>query len=130
MTSGRTAAWVLVVLPLAMGGACFRGSGTTNESFSLIESSVALVPDPSSAAYVGSVLVVNRSARPMTVDNVRTDCGCTVADWSDAPTPGGDTLTLPVALKCRGRGEQAHTLQIWLAGVRKPLIATVVGACE
>ena len=95
----------------------------------LAERTLSLAPAEESDDYVGELRLINGSNEPLTVDNIRTNCGCTVADWPVSAVAGGDTLALPVTLHCRGKGEQTQTLEVWLAGYRAPLRASVTGAC-
>ncbi len=115
-----------------VGAACFRESalGVSSTDIRLLEHQVTLVPQTHADRFAGELRVYNGSSRPVGVDNVRTDCGCVVSEWPDGTIASGDTLSLPVVLRCRGRGEQVQAIEIWLTGVRAPLRATVVGACE
>lgn len=118
---------------LAVAAACGRSAAADAAAPlpTLLEPEVYLAraPAASGGGLAGTLSLVNASAGTLTVDNVRTDCGCTVADWPREPVAAGDTLRIPVRLSCRRSGLAEHEVAIWIRGLRRPLRALVRADC-
>ena len=71
----------------------------------------------------------NPTATALVVENVRTSCGCTVADWPEAPVAPGARFAIPLAFRCRRAGYTEKSVEIWVTGRRRGLRATVVADC-
>ncbi len=52
----------------------------------------------------GSILFVNVGSEPVTIRNVRTSCGCTVAQASKKECASGDTMDISFSFNTRGFG--------------------------
>ncbi|MCJ7812023.1 DUF1573 domain-containing protein [bacterium] len=50
----------------------------------------------------GNILFVNSSDEPVTIKNVRTSCGCTVAQVTKRKCAPGDTLNVPFSFNTKG----------------------------
>lgn len=79
--------------------------------------------------FAGTLILHNQSSAAVTVDNVRTDCGCTVAEWSAEPVAPGASVVVPVRISCRKSGSQTQRIEVWLTQLRSPLVADVTVTC-
>lgn len=69
----------------------------------------------------GSVRMVNVTDRPVTVERVRTTCGCTSVTWPDAPIQPGDTATIGFTYNPAGRpGRIDKRLKVYIEGCDDP----------
>ena len=112
--------------------ACVRHSAVTPADIGLVASEIYLADVPAhghEGDFAGVLLLVNASAAPVRIDNVRTDCGCTAVDWPRGSAASGDTLRIPVVLDCRRSGLAEHEVEVWVRGRRAPLRAVVTAEC-
>jgi Protein of unknown function (DUF1573) len=69
----------------------------------------------------------NLTNKPLTVDNVRTDCGCTASDWDDEPVkpnaPGKITITFDAAKE----GYFRKKITVWIRGQKQSEKLTIEG---
>ena len=63
---------------------------------------------------------VNTSGRVLTIDNVRTTCGCTTPDWESMAIPPGDTSAIQVTFDAAREGWSRKKITVFFSGVRKP----------
>lgn len=61
----------------------------------------------------------NQSSAPLTIDNVRTSCGCTVPDWSEAPILPDSTSTIRVEYDARDTGWFRKYIKVYFNSQRK-----------
>ena len=71
----------------------------------------------------------NPGATPFVVENVRTSCGCTIADWPAAPIAPGARFAIPLTFTCRRDGYTVKKVEIWVSGRRRALRAAVAADC-
>lgn len=62
----------------------------------------------------------NTSGAPLLIDNVRTACGCTVPNWSQAAIPPDSIGTITVDYDARDTGYFRKYLKIYFHGQRRP----------
>lgn len=67
----------------------------------------------------------NLSDRPITVDNIRTVCGCTTPEWSPTPVMPGELGEVRVVLRPDRRGGLRKDLKVWFRGLGKPETLTI-----
>ncbi len=91
---------------LLVGISCQRPAATPADTAGvrLLQTEITLDYRPDLGKFAGKLQLYNGSRAPVSIDNVRTDCGCLVSDWPVAPVEASDTLVLPVTLRCRGTG--------------------------
>lgn len=69
----------------------------------------------------GSVRMVNVTDRPVTVERVKTTCGCTSVTWPEAPVEPGDTAIISFTYNPAGRpGRIDKRLKVYLEGYDDP----------
>ncbi|MCB9285464.1 MAG: DUF1573 domain-containing protein [Lewinellaceae bacterium] len=61
----------------------------------------------------------NVSPSPLTIDNIRTSCGCTVPDWSDAAVAPGDTSSILIEYDAEKMGYFKQWIRVFFHGQRK-----------
>ena len=61
----------------------------------------------------------NISDHPLTIDNIRTTCGCTTPDWAETPTPIDSTGTILVEFDAREVGYFKKLIKVYFHGQRK-----------
>lgn len=61
----------------------------------------------------------NVSGSPITIDNVRTTCGCTTPDWQEAPIFPDSTSNITVEYDARDVGFFKKQIKVYLKGQRK-----------
>jgi hypothetical protein len=68
---------------------------------------------------------VNDGPGVLILDNVRTDCGCTVPEWREAPLLPGEEAAIRVQFRPQGRGRHHKKVRVWFSGARKPVILSI-----
>lgn len=61
----------------------------------------------------------NTSDTPFVIDNVRTSCGCTAADWVETPILPDSTATIEVIYDAHDLGYFRKYVKVFLSGQRK-----------
>ena len=118
-------------LSLGLLGCGHQPTGTP-ANVRLLETEIYLTEAPArgdEGDFAGVLLLVNGAGGPLRIDNVRTDCGCTAAEWPRGSAAPGDTLRVPVVLDCRRSGYVEQEVEVWVEGLRGPLRALVTAEC-
>jgi hypothetical protein len=68
---------------------------------------------------------VNDGPGVLILDNVRTDCGCTVPEWREAPLLPGEEAAIRVQFRPQSRGRHHKKVRVWFSGARKPVILSI-----
>lgn len=61
----------------------------------------------------------NTSDTPFVIDNVRTSCGCTAADWAETPILPDSTATIEVIYDAHDLGYFRKYVKVFVSGQRK-----------
>jgi len=61
----------------------------------------------------------NTSDTPFVIDNVRTSCGCTAADWIETPIAPDSTATIDIIYDAHDLGYFRKYVKVYLSGQRK-----------
>lgn len=61
----------------------------------------------------------NVSSQPITVDNVRTDCGCTSPDFDSTPIASGELGKISIVYDAAQSGYFKKKITVWLHGQKK-----------
>ena len=61
----------------------------------------------------------NISDKPLVIDNVRTDCGCTASDWEETPVPSGQTGKITITFDALKVGYFHKKITVWIQGMKK-----------
>ncbi|MFT5385399.1 MAG: hypothetical protein ACI8VT_004188 [Saprospiraceae bacterium] len=69
----------------------------------------------------------NISEAPITIDNVRTSCGCTAPDWSLVPVEGGATDQLRIEFDAAKPGYFRKRIKVYFNSQRKAEIMYIEG---
>ncbi len=72
----------------------------------------------------------NISDNALTVDNVRTTCGCTASNWSEIPTPPDSTGFIHITYDARKKGYFYKKIKVFFHGQRKGELLTIQGYVE
>ncbi len=64
-------------------------------------------------------LFKNLSETPMSIDNVRTTCGCTAADWQEEVVPPGGDGSIQIEFEAQKTGYFSKKITVWFSGRRK-----------
>ena len=62
----------------------------------------------------------NLSAEPLTIDNIRTGCGCTAPEWSEAAVAPGDTSSIVIEYDAEKMGYFKQWIRVFFHGQRQP----------
>lgn len=73
---------------------------------------------------------INLTDQPLSIDNVRTTCGCTASEWSEAPTLPGSTGTIHIVFDARKTGYFYKKIKVFFNGQRKGERLTISGYVE
>lgn len=84
----------------------------------------------SGQAYRTQFVYRNVGTDPVTIDNVRTTCGCTVPDWSRHPLPPGQSDTLHVVLEKNNRGRFRQKIKVYFHHQRRAEVLILSGQVE
>lgn len=81
-------------------------------------------------SYANDTLILtNPTSHPFYIDNIRTSCGCTVAEWPEESIPPLDTLAIPIQFKCKKNGIKEVKAAIWLSHLKKPINIHLAATC-
>lgn len=72
----------------------------------------------------------NLTDSPLTIDNVRTTCGCTASEWSEVPTPPDSTGMVRIVYDARKPGHFYKKIRVFFTGQRKVEMLTIFGFVE
>lgn len=61
----------------------------------------------------------NISEAPLTIDNVRTTCGCTAPDWSDEVVAPGETGSINIEFDAKKEGYFRKKITVFFSGQRQ-----------
>jgi len=70
---------------------------------------------------------VNISDDLLTIDNVRTSCGCTASDWIDIPVEASDTSAINIEFDAAKLGYFRKKIRVFFTGQRKAEILYIEG---
>ncbi|RME09976.1 MAG: DUF1573 domain-containing protein [Bacteroidetes bacterium] len=73
---------------------------------------------------------VNTSGQVLTIDNVRTTCGCTTPDWESIAIPPGDTSAIQITYDAYREGWFRKKITVYFSGIRKPEKLFIQGYVE
>lgn len=63
----------------------------------------------------------NTGDRPVVLDNVRTDCGCTAPDWSRDPILPGDASVIVLEFTPTSKGRHRKKARVWIRDEKRPV---------
>lgn len=72
----------------------------------------------------------NLSSQPILLQTVRTTCGCTAAQWTEAPVASGETGEISVEYDAYQRGGFSKKIRVYFDQQRKPEILWIRGEVE
>lgn len=72
----------------------------------------------------------NRSPKPLIIDNIRTSCGCTVAEWPGTPVLPQETGKITIEVRASNRGYFEQHIKVYFRGQRQAERLTVKGIAE
>lgn len=61
----------------------------------------------------------NVSPKPLTIDNIRTGCGCTFPDWSEAAVAPGDTSSILIEYDAEKMGYFKQWIRVFFHSQRQ-----------
>jgi len=72
----------------------------------------------------------NTGAAPLVVDNVRTPCGCTAAEWPQAPVAPGEKAEIVIEFSAAQSGYFRKEIKVFFRGIRGAQRLAVMGEVE
>lgn len=69
----------------------------------------------------------NTGSTPITIDNVRTTCGCTATDWPVAPVGPGQTDSIRVTFDAYKKGTFEKRIRVFFSQMRKAEVLVIRG---
>ncbi len=78
----------------------------------------------------GSFVFQNTGTVPLSIDNVRTPCGCTAAEWPETPVAPGDTASIEVEFNAAQSGYFYKEIKVFFRGIRGAHRLVVKGEVE
>ncbi len=82
---------------------------------------------PQDAPVIHEFEFTNKSDKPITLDNVRTTCGCAAPSWTYDAIPPGETSIIEIEFNAAKPGEFVKLVKVFIHDVRKPEILTITG---
>ncbi len=70
---------------------------------------------------------LNNGNTPLTIENVRTTCGCTASEWPIHPIMPGDTGQIKINYDASKKGAFEKKVRAFFNGIRKAEILTIKG---
>lgn len=62
---------------------------------------------------------INVSDTPITIDNVRTSCGCTAPNWTEIPIEPNDTSFIEIKYDAKKTGYFKKKISVYFSGQKK-----------
>ena len=62
---------------------------------------------------------INVSDTPITIDNVRTSCGCTAPNWTETPIEPNDTSFIDIKYDAKKVGFFKKKIRVYFSGQKK-----------
>ncbi len=72
----------------------------------------------------------NITDTPLTIDNVRTTCGCTASDWEETPTEPNAIGKINIEFNAKKGGYFYKKIRVFFNGQRKGEMLTIQGYVE
>ena len=72
----------------------------------------------------------NAGTEPLLIDNIRTSCGCTAAEWSRAPLPPDSTGLIRIEYDAREHGYFRKQIKVYFHGQRRAERLYIEGEVE
>jgi hypothetical protein len=69
----------------------------------------------------------NLSDKPLTIDNVRTDCGCTASDWEEEPVKPNALGKITITFDATKVGYFQKKITVWIRGQKQAEKLTIEG---
>jgi len=69
----------------------------------------------------------NISDEPFVIDNIRTTCGCTAPDWSEAPIESDSTSLIKITYDARKTGYFRKKIRVFFSSQRKVELLAIEG---
>ena len=73
---------------------------------------------------------VNKSDAPILIENVRTECGCTVPTWSDEFIKPNEESTIHVEFDAEKKEMFRKKITVWFDHVKKPEVLWIEGEVQ
>lgn len=73
---------------------------------------------------------VNTSGAVLTIDNVRSTCGCTTPDWEAMAISPGDTSAIEITYDAAHEGWFRKKITVFFSGIKKPEKLFIQGYVE
>lgn len=71
--------------------------------------------------------LTNKGTQSLTITNVRTDCGCTMADWTDQPVGPGASTQIKVSYDAEMLGHFNKKVAVYTSVSDEPVYLTLMG---
>ena len=78
-------------------------------------------------SYKHAFIFTNNSSDTLTIETIRTDCGCTVPDWEDTFTEPDTEGEILVTYKPKKHGYFSEKVRVFFYEQKKPVILSVEG---
>lgn len=73
---------------------------------------------------------INAGTEPLLIDNIRTSCGCTAAEWSRAPLSPDSTGVIRIEYDAREHGYFRKQIKVYFNGQRRAERLYIEGEVE
>ncbi len=77
--------------------------------------------------YQHSFVFINNSSDTLSIETIRTDCGCTVPDWENTFTMPGASGEISVTYTPKKHGYFSEKVRVFFFEQKKPVILNVEG---
>lgn len=106
----------LFILLFSLG--CYTGYSQTQvkspvEALGVKETSFDFGQIPQGRPVTHNFEVVNKSSKPLIIENVEASCGCTTPEWSQAPIAAGASSVIKVGFNASNEGRFQKTITIY-----------------
>jgi len=90
----------------------FKTTGQLNSIIQFTKSEIDLGKVKSGKKYAVDFHFVNKMNKPLVIFNVKTSCGCTVADWEKNPLKPNESSTIRVVYDAENRGAFTKSIRV------------------
>lgn len=72
-------------------------------------------------------IFTNNTPDSLTIDNIRTTCGCTAASWQQSAVQPHTASTIPVQFDATESGYFEKTIKVYFNKIKKPVLLVISG---
>jgi hypothetical protein len=105
--------FILLISFAGFSGYAQKLAKTPSEVLGVKETSFDFGKIPQGRPVTHNFEVINKSSKPLLIDNVEASCGCTTPEWSQDPIAPGASTQIKVGFNASSEGKFQKTITIY-----------------